>query len=300
MGLESEMSVVIPVRLAGETVARTIGALLDRRILEVIAVVSSSDPTAQVLRELKYHCEELVLIEVEGDLSVPQLRAHGIRRARGRLVAITEDHCTFSESWPAALAPALENDLVGAAGGAVINGRCASVIDWAIYFSRYAGFMPPLARGPVGALAGNNACYRRELLESFDALYTEGFWEHEFHRHLIAQGLQLWAEPDALVAHRKPYGFWEYCALRYRHGRCYAGQRRETLSPWSLAWRVILAPLLPLLSALRSLRSVLAKRNHLRQYFLGFPLLVVLYAAWAAGELSGYLRGPGTTCSETD
>jgi hypothetical protein len=45
---------------------------------------------------------------------------------------------------------------------------------------------------------------------------------------------------------------------------------------------------------------VAAKRTHRREYLLALPLLLVCYAAWTAGEVAGYLGGPGEACSQTD
>lgn len=297
---DPRISVVVPVRQAVETAENTLSRLLDRSGLEVIAVVSSQDPSAPLLRDLKRRRPELVLLEIEGVRSVPQLRAHGIRAARGRFVAITEDHCDFSPQWPHSLAAALEDPGVGAAGGAVANGRRGSLADWAIYFSRYASLLPPIPRGPAAALPGNNACYRRELLESNRSLYENGFWEHEFHQHLLRQGLRLFQEPDAVVTHRKPYRFGPYCALRFRHGRCFGGMIREGRSLGAVAARVLISPLTPFLLALRSARAVAAKRAHRREYYLALPLLLICYAAWTAGEVVGYLGGPGAACLQTD
>jgi hypothetical protein len=240
------------------------------------------------------------LLEIGDAWSVPQLRAHGIRAARGRFVAITEDHCGFAPRWPHSLVAALEDPAVGAAGGAVANGRPGSLVDWAIYFSRYASLMPPIPRRQAAALPGNNACYRRELLQSNRSLFENGFWEHEFHQHLLRQGLRLVQEPDAVVTHRKPYRFWPYCALRFRHGRCFGGMIREGRSLGVVAARLLVSPLTPFLLALRSVRAVAAKRTRRREYCLALPLLLICYAAWTAGEVAGYFGGPAEACSQTD
>ena len=297
---EPRISVVIPIRQAAETAEDTLCRLLDRPGLEIIAVVSSQDPTAPLVRDLKRRRPQLVLLEMEGARSVPQLRAHGIRAARGHFVAITEDHCDFPPQWPRSLAAALEDPAVGAAGGAVANGRRDSAADWAIYFSRYASLLPPVARGPAAALPGNNACYRRELLESNRSRYENGFWEHEFHQHLVRQGLRLVQEPDAVVTHRKPYRFAPYCALRFRHGRCFGGMIREGGRLGAVALRILLSPLTPFLLVLRSARAVAAKRTYRQEYFLALPLLLICYVAWTAGEVAGYVAGPGEACSQTD
>lgn len=294
------MSVVVPVRRAPQTITRTMAELLDRNGLEVIAVVSRDDPTCLLLRQLKAQHPELVLVQVSGLWSVPQLRARGIRQARGRLVAITEDHCSFSESWPAALAPPLDDPQVGAAGGPVVNGRRGSPLDWAVFLSRYARFAPPAVRGPTEALPGNSVCYRREVLESFLPELLDGFYEHEFHRQLLQRGMKLWLEPDARVAHQKPYRFLSYCALRLWHGRCFAGIGRRRMSFWRLQGRILVSPLVPFVLSLRTARTVWAKGAFLREWLLAAPILFVFHLMWAVGELSGYVFGPGEACSCTD
>jgi hypothetical protein len=64
--------------------------------------------------------------------------------------------------------------------------------------------------------------------------------------------------------------------------------------------RALASPLTPFLLALRSARAVAAKRAHRREYVLALPLLLICYAAWTAGEVAGYLGGPGEACSQTD
>jgi hypothetical protein len=160
--------------------------------------------------------------------------------------------------------------------------------------------MPPLPRGPALALPGNNACYRRDVLDSLREIYKNGFWEHEFHQHLQRQGWKLFQEPDAVARHRKPYRFGPYLALRFRHGRCFGGMIREAKGFRSMATRVLFSPLTPFLLLSRSARAVAAKKAYNREFCLALPLLLFCYAAWSAGEVAGCLFGPGQACSQTD
>ena len=289
-----EISIVVPVRDAADTISQTIRALLaECRGLEaeVIAVVSSADPSLEILRG----SAGVRVIEMEGARSVPQLRAEGVRAAGGRLVAITEDHCLFSPGWVRGLIAAHNSRDAAAVGGPVENGRTGGALDWAIYFSRYAGSMPPLARGPAGALAGNNACYKRQVLDAHASLYTHGFWENDFNRELVARGHVLWLEPDLVVTHNKPYRFGPYLALRYRHARCFGGMIGA-----GRAWRILLSPLIPALLMIRSARAVFGKKRCRREFLLALPALLLCYLVWFWGELAGYVFGPGDTCSQTD
>ena len=297
-----DVSVVVPVRFAEETVAGTLRALLDQSrdlSAEVIAVVSADDPTCAALRALDPD-PRLRILEVSGRRSVPQLRAEGVRASRGRYIAITEDHCLFAPGWLAGLVDALNAREIAAAGGPVENGRTSGPLDWAIYFSRYAGSMPPLGRGLTLALPGNNACYRRDALDRLASLYVAGFWENDINQELVALGYILWLEPSLVVTHNKPYRFGPYLALRYRHARCYGGMLAAAWTPAQRLRRVLLSPLIPALLLFRSARSILRKKRRRREYLLALPALLLCYGVWFCGELVGYLAGPGETCSETD
>jgi glycosyltransferase involved in cell wall biosynthesis len=297
-----EISVVVPVRFAETTIARTVEALLAQcRTIEseVLAVVSTADPTHKVLRSLAGE-PKLRVIEVAGRRSVPQLRAEGIRAARGRLVAITEDHCLFSEGWLEGFIQGHQARDAAAIGGPVENGRTSCPLDWAIYFSRYLGSMPPVRLGSAGGLPGNNACYRREVLEDLARFYKDGFWEHDFNRELKACGYVLWQDPSLVVTHNKPYRFFPYLALRYRHARCYGGMIAEPLGIGARLRRTLLSPLLLLLLPLRGFLTLRTKARRRREFLLAFPALLLCYWVWFGGELAGYLGGPGGTCSETD
>ncbi|HYM13348.1 MAG TPA: glycosyltransferase, partial [Bryobacterales bacterium] len=242
----------------------------------------------------------LRVIEMAAARSVPQLRAEGLRAARGRLVAITEDHCLFAPGWVAGLLRTHSEREAAAVGGPVENGRAAGALDWAIYFSRYAGSMPPLGRGPASALPGNNACYKREILDANVALYAHGFWENEFNRDLVARGYVLWLEPDLVVTHNKPYRFVPYLALRYRHARCFGGMIAGGLRVSQRLQRAVFSPLIPVLLLVRAARSVFRKKRRRGLFLRALPALLLCYGVWFWGELAGYLCGPGDACSQTD
>ncbi len=290
MQTQPDISIVVPVRLAADTIGRTLAALEEQRRgldAEILAVVSAEDPSRQAIRGVR-------VIEVPGPRSVPQLRAEGVRAARGRFVVITEDHCLFAPGWLAAMLEIHGQREVAAVGGPVENGRRGGLLDWAIYFSRYLGSMPPAGAGAVAGLPGNNACYRREVLERFAHLYESGFWEHEVNREIAAHGYVLWQDPRVVVTHTKPYRFGPYLALRYRHARCYGAREAGG------AAKVLAMPLVPALLALRAIRTIRRKRRHVREFWLSFPALLLCYGVWFWGELAGRLGGAGDACSQTD
>ena len=112
--------------------------------------------------------------------------------------------------------------------------------------------------------------------------------------------MELWLEPDASVAHGKFYGLVAYCALRFQHARCFAARRFSKLRFRVLQARILLSPLTPLLLLYRAGQAVFSKRKRRWEFLVCSPLLLLLHAVWVVGELSGYLFGPGGSCSQTD
>jgi hypothetical protein len=103
-----------------------------------------------------------------------------------------------------------------------------------------------------------------------------------------------------VVTHNKPYRFFPYVALRYRHARCFGGMLAARLSPAKRLRRIVLSPLIPLALLARANTAVTQKKRRQREFLLALPALLVFYLVWFWGELVGYVVGPGETCSQTD
>ena len=74
---------------------------------------------------------------------------------------------------------------------------------------------------------------------------------------------------------------------------------RVAVAPQRERWlRALTAPLVPALALLRQARSFWPKRRHRTKFVMALPLLLIFHASWAWGELWGYLRGPGRSCSQ--
>jgi len=294
------ISVVIPVRTGAATETATAAATVSDALAgpadEIVLAVSREDRSARMVEASAEANGRVRAVVLEGRRSVPQLRLAGLLESRGDVVAFTEDHCRLAPGWPEPLAEALQDEQVGVAGGPVPNRRNGSMVDRAIYASRYAAFAPPVAAGDAVALPGTSIAYRRETLDQFLGAEESGLWEHELNLRITAAGLRQVMVPEAWASHGKPYRLGAYCALRMRHGRCYAGRRRDEGASVTQALR---APLLPGLLTARTLRQSAGKVAWSDLAFEA-PVLGMIHSAWALGELIGYLRGSGPSCSETD
>jgi glycosyltransferase involved in cell wall biosynthesis len=284
-----KLSIVIPVRRATQTLnacvdsMRASAAGLDA---EIVVAYAEGDTTAAIAAALT----GVRLLPTKGQRSIPQLRRDGVRAARGEFILITEDHCTVAPDWARTLLAAAYEHPASAWGGPVRNGR-TSWLGWAHYFTRYTAFLPPGVAGYTPHLPGNNALYRRDDLLSFATEWAEGFWEAEFNTVLRRERGPFWYAPAAIVTQRQMRGLFEYVSLRYRHGRCYGARCGK---PHSAVFFFVAALLF-----WRGLRAAVL-HGEAERFLAVAPLLMVYYSAWAAGEMVGFLAGPGTSCGDTD
>lgn len=225
--------------------------------------------------------------------SVPELRSAGILASRGRLIAITEDHCIPEPDWYQAIVRAHADHANPAIGGAVDNAATDRIVDWAVYFCEYSNFISPVPEGVVHDLPGPNVSYKRTALDEMADLIKEGYWETFLHYRLEERGYQLWSDPQVRVLHKKHFGFRAFFAERFHYGRAFAGHRNEFSS---LAKRLVylaLSPLLPPALIVRISRRVLSRKRHLGRFITALPVILLFMLAWAAGEWFGYAFGPG-------
>ena len=284
-----KLSVVIPVRRATKTLDLCVASMRNACAAidaEIVVAYATDDETAAIAGRL----HGVRLVRVDGNRSVPQLRRDGVRAALGEFILITEDHCTVEADWAQTLLRAAEDHPASAWGGPVRNGR-VSWLGWAHYFTRYTAFLPPGRAAYCEHLPGNNALYKKADLLSFATVWSEGFWEAEFNVVLRNERGPFWYVPEASVTQRQQRGLLEYVSLRFRHGRCYGARCGK---PHSAIFFFVAALLF-----WRGLRAA-TRHGEARRFCVVSPLLAIYDAAWAAGEMAGYLAGAGDSCRDTD
>lgn len=296
-----QATIVLPVRLASHTIKATVESLLSQQCadsFEIVAAVHREDPAAPWLR--RHADSRLRVIESTAPAAgIPQLRRDAALAARGQLLALAEDHCIYPADWLATLSAAA-NSGGGehvVSGGSIANGR-RSYAGWAQYFTRYSAFLPPPKQGPASHLPGNNACYPATAVLARREHLTEGFWEAEFNDLLRRDGFLL-QMTGSVVTQRQHRGLVGYFTLRYRHGRCYGGRRMATTPPRERFRLWLRAPLIPAVLFARTARAVTQSPSAAEFRFVS-PLVLAYQLAWSAGEIAGYLAGPGNSLHNTD
>jgi hypothetical protein len=219
-------------------------------------------------------------------LLVPELWREGIDQAEGSIVALTIAPMVPAPDWIERIRAAHATH--DAVGGAIDPGESLRLRDWAEYFCRYARETRPFPAGASDDLAGDNAAYKRALLERWPELYRDGFWEPEFHRRLLQEGITLWLTPDVVVYQGRSAGARAFLRQRLEHGRKYGNQRGATFTAARNAIGVAASPLVPFVLTLRIVRRVLAKGRFRGPLVASLPLIFAFNLVWAAAEAAGH------------
>lgn len=272
---------------------------------DVAAEVIVVDVTGgETVRHLEREFPWVELVAFAERRTIPELRAAGLARSRGEIVAVIEDHCNVEEHWFEEIVAAHRaHPECVAVGGAVENGSCGRLVDWAVFFCEYGAHMRPLPRGIAGDVTGNNVSYKRrafEGIENLEEVLSEGFWESTLHPKLRARGDRFFLEPSIVVYHKKEFGFRYFLGQRYHYSRYYAGTLFGGAGPAKRVLRGAASLALPPLLVGRIAARIFRKRRHLKELLLTTPLLAIFTGTWAVGEAVGCVLGPGQSLNEIE
>ncbi len=232
--------------------------------------------------------------------SVFALRALGISQASGGIIAITEDHCRVAPDWCARILDAhREHPDAAAIGGAVENGATSTLIDWANFALVFSPFMPPIRNGESEQIALQaNISYKRRVIP--EAMGRLGMMEFLFNREIRARGERLVADGRILVHHHQSHSIRRTCSSHFHNGRSIAGFRLADMTGIERLARIGSTVILPPFLLYLTLRNVAGKGRLKDGILASVPLLLPLVVSHAAGELVGYVAGPGDSPRRID
>ncbi len=218
---------------------------------------------------------------------VPELWRDGIDASTGEIVVLTISPMVPAEDWLESIRSAHRS--FDAIGGAIEPGHRLRLVDWGEYFCRYARDMLPFPGRDTVDLPGDNAAYKRTLLERTSDLFRDGFWEPVVHRRLKDEGVALWQDPKVLVRQGRSAGWRAFMGQRLRHGRAYGRQRGDAFSPSRALLGIAVSPIVPFMMTVRILQQVIRKRRHRLRAIAAVPVILSYNAAWGFAEARGYV-----------
>ena len=237
-----------------------------------------------------------ILVEGYGTASRPEgdrehhdaLRARGMREARGRYIALLEDHGRPAKQWAASLIKAHEGDLAGV-GGAIENG-VDKALNWAVYFCDFSRYQNPVPGGISDYASDANTAYKREALESVQDIWGEAFQEVIVNQNLARQGKHVGLVGDAVVyQHREGLSLGEALKERYSWGRSYAITRSQMMSTPKRLIFAALSPAIPVAMMVRLAKTAWQRKRNFGKFVTCLPVLTLLLIWWSVGEAVGYM-----------
>lgn len=278
------LSVVVVRLVGGAAVEAALDALrTDAGVdadLEVLVSQEAGGPPFRIPEGLSVR-----IVELPPGSGPGALRARGIHESRGRLVALTEDHCCVEPGWCAAVRRAHQE------GPRVVGGPIHADVgitgnDLAFFLLAYGRYLSPAA-GRIASLSDVNVTYRRETLDSVANTWHDVYVETDVHAELARLGVYLHLEPGVAVTQQRKVDMPSVLREQVVHGTEY-GRGRGSRVAAPVRFALIGATfVLPALSVLRSVRQ----GKPLGSRVLGaVPGLVRMAMSWASGERRGYLE----------
>lgn len=285
-----ELTAVVVVLDGGAALARCLDALSRQTCDATFEVIVPFDETSEDITPLRQRFPHVRFEPVAGGNSFAAMRAQGVHRMRGRIVALTEDHCVPDAGWCAEIVAAHKRPHP-AIGGAVDKAGDDTPWNWGLYLCDYLRYKTPLPEGSARSLSDCNVSYKRASLAAISDIWTHEFHENMVHHALRAKGGILWLTPRIVVHERRTLTSRAAVRERYTYGRLFASTRiagRPRLRRWLY---LLVSPLLPLLLLTRVAGEALLKRRLAREFFRALPAVIALTSIWAIGEFVGYLTG---------
>ncbi len=287
------ISVIIASYNSKRTIAECLRSLEGpsrKRGVEIIVVDSSTDGTAELVREF---FPKVKLIRFRERKYCGDARNAGIGMAKGDIIAFIDADCIADMNWVNEIMKAHRSPHL-AIGGAVSNGTPESLIAWAAFFCEFSQWMPTTRRKYMKDIAGANISYKREVFEKL-GLFIEATYcsDTDFHWRLEKSGHRLLFVPSILVYHRYLENWKRYLDHEYEHGQSFA-RVRVMGHHFSRCKRFFFAFCFPLIALKLFLKMVMINLRH--RIFLGYfmkalPLSAAGVFFWSVGECVGYLRG---------
>ncbi|QQS41688.1 MAG: hypothetical protein IPM63_01715 [Acidobacteriota bacterium] len=303
---EKRLSVIITIVSGGDSLRECISALLPQLDEEADELIVPFDDKCEDVLELGEEFPRIRFVKAqEPDLWVSEnaasrehrhydrRRAVGLGVARGRLIAMTEDHAVPGEDWCCRIFEAHTNP-AGAIGGAIGN-LVDRPLNWAQYYCDFGRYGTPLKNGPAEFVSDVNVAYKRPAIFEVRDLWKVAYRETEVHDEISRRSLGLELNDRMVVNQNRPVmGLGAALKERIEWGRVFGEIRSGGLPVTSRIAYAAGTALLPFVLAFRVISNIRRQKRPAKHYFTVVPLAFLLLVFWSFGELTGYVAGDKT------
>lgn len=218
-------------------------------------------------------------------LTYAQLRAKGVERAAGEIIATTEDHFVPAPEWCRRILEA-HRAPHAAIGGAVEKQTPDTTLSWAFYLADYLRYLDP-PEGPSHSLTDGNVSYKRPALAAIRNVWGTEFHEDLVHAALAGIGESIWLSPKIVARQSRTLTLRQAVRDRYAFGRLFGSTRVQGRGALQRAGLALLCPLVPGLLLARIAAHLRRTRRYTLAGLRAFPALVLISTVWAWGEFVG-------------
>ena len=283
-----ETSVLVVAISSVAHVRRCLDAIESQRDPGTCEVIVAADPRMGSLDELVVEFSNVLFLPNVSVNTPVALTAMALKRARGKVIVLTEDTCIANADW---LAQLLSTEFRGhgAVGGSVEVARDISTSMWAFAYVDFFRYMRPLQPGPSPSLSVCNVAYNAQQLHAVEEQWRDGFHETNVHEALVRLFGPLSLNPAANVQVKRNVGFSDAIYERYAFGRLFGATRISNAEAGRRFSMAILSVGLPFLLMTRLTAKSLSNTTLLGRFARAFPIVLILVLAWSWGEWLGYV-----------
>lgn len=282
-----ELSVIVAAVDGRVEVVETLRAVREQHTMEPLEVILVANPGHAGL-DAAAAIVGVTIVVSDVPRLVPELWGLGVAASRGRVVALLTAACVPGPLWATAMLRLHTGD-VAAVGGPLEQRQPATIGDWALYFARYAAFMPPASPRDDAEVPGDNGSWKREAIAAdLDDIARAGFWEVQVNARLRARGRRLVMRDEVTVWHTHSFGIGAFCRQRWEHGRLHGRSRAASGTSAAVACA---APLAWGSMLLRVSLRTLGHGRHRAKFATALPVIALFYACWVGGEAVGLMQG---------
>lgn len=222
------VSIIIPVRNAGETIEDLLKSLINldypKEKIEIIIIDGrSTDDTIE--KALKYP----VKILTEPGFGPSYARKIGIEASRGEVLAFTDGDCIVPREWVRVIVEDLSRPEIGCVGGSIFAEKGVKNNIYAVYADKSVMRIMPLAEKKeileepriLKHLAFCNMAIKREVLKEIGGLDTKfkTFEDVDTVQSICVKGYKMMLDPRMYVWHKHRQTLKEILKQTYSYGK---------------------------------------------------------------------------------